>query len=107
MESNQLQPAPGLADQHILAAQLKSLRYASSRSTRQTTVEVTHSTKSPEIANADLVMALAMAAWRMKSLHPAVRQDFPQRLPGFQPTRSDSPLPPNRNPLLRPLHNHS
>ncbi len=83
MESNQLQPAPGLADQHILAAQLKSLRYASSRSTGQTTVEVTHSTKSPEIANADLVMALAMAAWRMKSLHPATRQDFPQRLPGF------------------------
>lgn len=83
IESNQLQPAPGLANRHILEAQLKSLRYANSRLTGQTTVEVAHSTTTPEIANADLVMALAMATWRMKTLHPQSRQEIHQRLPGF------------------------
>ncbi|WP_031497848.1 hypothetical protein [Bryobacter aggregatus] len=82
IESRQLQAAPGLEDAARLATQLKSLRYTESRSTGQTGIEVHKSAAHPETANADLVMALAMATWRMKTLAPSSSKP-PNRLPGF------------------------
>ena len=83
IESSQLKVVPNHPDQATLTAQLKSLRYASSRQTGQTTIHVDTNVHNPQIANADLVMALAMATWRMKSLYPNPTPTPPQRLPGF------------------------
>ncbi len=83
MESGRLQANPELQHQQTLEAQLKSLRYATSRQTGHTTIQVAGDAANPQIANADLVMALAMATWRMKTLYPQPLPTQPQRLPGF------------------------
>jgi len=83
IESQRLRVIPNLKEQETLSAQLKSLRYANSRQTGQTTIHVDTNASNPQIANADLVMALAMATWRMKSLYPNPTPTPPQRLPGF------------------------
>jgi hypothetical protein len=82
IESGQLQPSPNLSNQSTLAAQLQSLRYATSRLTGQTTIEVSKSSD-PKIGHADLVMALAMCNWRLKTLYPTNLSTQPHRLPGF------------------------
>lgn len=83
IECHQLKVIPNLPEQQTLVAQLKSLRYANSRQTGQTTIQVDSNASDPQIANADLVMALAMATWRMKCLYPNPNPNPPQRLPGF------------------------
>jgi hypothetical protein len=83
IESRRLTVIPNLKDRQTLEAQLKSLRYANSRQTGQTTIHVDTNADNPQIANADLVMALAMATWRMKTLYPNPTLTPPQRLPGF------------------------
>ncbi len=83
IESRRLTVIPNLKDRQTLEAQLKSLRYANSRQTGQTTIHVDTNADNPQIANADLVMALAMATWRMKTLYPNPTPTPPQRLPGF------------------------
>ena len=83
IESHQLKVIPNLPEQQTLIAQLKSLRYANSRQTGQTTIHVDSNASNPQIANADLVMALAMATWRMKSLYPNPNPTPPHRIPGF------------------------
>ncbi len=83
MESGQLTTAQNLPDRQTLTAQLKSLRYETSRQTGHSTIQVDTNTDNPQIANADLVMALAMATWRMKTLYPGNNPNPPERLPGF------------------------
>ena len=83
MESGQLTTAQNLPDRQTLTAQLKSLRYETSRQTGHSTIQVDTNTDNPQIANADFVMALAMATWRMKTLYPGNNPTPPQRLPGF------------------------
>lgn len=99
MESGQLTTAQNLPDQQTLTAQLKSLRYETSRQTGHSTVQVDTNTDNPQIANADLVMALAMATWRMKTLYPVNTLNPPQRLPGFYTKLPLASLPKSQSRL--------
>jgi len=82
METTHLTLAESLNNTAILEAQFKSLRYATSRQTGNTTIEVARS-NNPQIGHADLVMALALATWRLRDLSPPALSPIPRRLPGF------------------------
>ncbi len=83
IECRHLTISPGLKDKETLREQLQSLRYASSRLTGQTTIAVANQSGNPTIGHADLVMALSMAAWRLKEIAPQHPIPMPGRLPGF------------------------
>lgn len=82
MESRQLSVGPGLEGAPGLKEQFQSLRYATNAQTGNTTIQVAAGRDSGA-GHADLVMALALAVWRLRELSPVAVSPLPRRLPGF------------------------